>query len=90
MPQAILKIKGRVQGVFFRDNAKKEAKKLGIKGFVKNMENDTVLIHAQGEKEQLSRFIEWCKKGPEPAKVENIEITWNGNTENFESFEILY
>jgi acylphosphatase len=57
-------INGYVQGVGFRWTAVREAKKQGITGFVKNMSDGSVYIEAEGSRNQLRGFIEWCKKGP--------------------------
>ncbi len=68
------KIYGRVQGVGYRYFAKKIAKNLNIFGYAKNLEDGTVEILAQGREESLQEFIEYLKKGPFLAKVEQIDI----------------
>ena len=78
---------GRVQGVFFRANARKKAIELGIKGYSKNMEDGTVEVVAQGDEESLDKFIDFIKKGPGLAKVDSVKIAQK-NQENFKSFEI--
>jgi acylphosphatase len=57
-------VNGYVQGVGFRWTAVREAKKQGITGFIKNMSDGSVYIEAEGSRNQLRAFIEWCKKGP--------------------------
>ena len=74
METYLIIIKGRVQGVFFRDHTYNEARNLGLKGYVRNLVSGDVEIAVQGEKEQLSIFIDWCNKGSPAAKVENIDI----------------
>ena len=81
-----IKIHGQVQGVFFRVSAKEEAEKLGITGFVKNAPDGSVYIEAEGEKENLDKFIKWCKNGPEHAEVEKIEVT-EAHLKNFSEFK---
>jgi acylphosphatase len=83
-------IKGRVQGVFFRRNAQQKADELNITGWVKNMEDDTVEIVAQGEENELQQFIEWCKEGPSKAIVENVEIKEKETDKSFRRFSIVY
>jgi len=83
-----LKIYGKVQGVFFRDSAKREAKKLGLFGFVRNEPDGTVYIVAEGEDEKLKEFIKWGEKGTNYAKVEKINIEYKKPTDEFSSFEI--
>ena len=70
-----IKIYGIVQGVFFRVSAVDKAQELGIVCEPKNMPDNTVEINVQGEKNNIDKFIEWCKKGPDSAKVEKIEIS---------------
>jgi len=79
---------GQVQGVFFRLQAKKMAQKLGIKGFIKNIEDGSLYIEAEGDEKTLEKFLFWCKGGPKLAKVENYKVK-EGEFEGFESFEII-
>ncbi len=90
--QANLRIKGRVQGVFFRDWAQIEAVKRKLTGWIRN-EDDYDLISAcvQGEKEQIEQFIALCRKGPANSKVESVETQWDKDIgETFSAFEIRY
>lgn len=81
-------ITGKVQGVFFRAKAKSEAEKYGIKGWIKNTHDKKVEALITGEPAILDMFIEWCKKGPEKARVEEVLITERSEKE-FEGFEII-
>ncbi|MBD3311595.1 MAG: acylphosphatase [Candidatus Magasanikbacteria bacterium] len=76
MTKVLLKIYGKVQGVFFRDSAKQMADELGIVGYAKNLSDGTVEIEAEGEKEGLKRMVNWCKLGSRLAKVERVEEHW--------------
>lgn len=84
-----IKISGKVQGVFFRRSAKVEADKLGLTGWVRNNNDGTVEVQAGGDKENLERFVQWCKKGPPFAKVENVEVAWSEDRYEGEGFEIV-
>lgn len=86
--RVILKIYGTVQGVFFRDSAKKKAQELNLSGFARNELDGTVSIVAEGEEKDLSEFIEWCKGGPDHAKVEKVETEWLEPTNQFNDFSI--
>jgi acylphosphatase len=90
MPQALLCITGRVQGVFYRDNAQEKAQALGLTGYIKNMPDNSVEALVQGEKEKIQAFAEWCKEGPSSAKVDQVEISWQEPQETFTNFEITY
>jgi len=84
-----LKIFGQVQGVFFRRSAKLEAERLDVVGWIRNDDDGSVEIMAQGEKKNVDKFIVWCKKGPPFAQVENVEIEEQQGLEDFEDFEII-
>lgn len=66
-------ISGRVQGVFFRDSARRVAIRLGLCGWVRNRHDRRVEVLAAGEPAQLREFEKWLQTGPERAKVTNIE-----------------
>lgn len=82
--------RGLVQGVTYRYNTQKKAEELGLIGWVRNEQDGTVKIIVQGEEEDLQKLIDWCKNGPEFAKVEEIVVNWQKPTEEFKSFEIKY
>jgi acylphosphatase len=68
-----LRICGRVQGVFYRRDARQEAQRLGLSGFVRNEPDDSVYAEAEGPEEKVGAFIRWCRKGPPHAVVESVE-----------------
>ncbi|TSC77700.1 MAG: acylphosphatase [Parcubacteria group bacterium Gr01-1014_24] len=84
-----VKIYGRVQGINFRSSAREEAENLNIKGFVRNERDDSVLIEAEGTKENLEELLAWCKKGPLRAEVERVEIE-EKDIVGYKNFEIQY
>lgn len=83
-----IEIYGRVQGVFFRHSARKEAEKLNIAGFVRNEPDDSVYIEAEGEEEKLKKFLGLCREGPPLAKVEKVEHEFSDKLHNYKAFEI--
>ena len=70
-----LEIKGKVQGVFYRATARRIAEKNNLKGWIKNKSNGDVEAVVSGKKEDVDIFIEWCRKGPENAVVDEVNIT---------------
>ncbi len=82
------KIYGKVQGVGYRYFTEKIAKNLNILGYVKNLEDGTVEVVAQGKEEDLQKFIEQLKIGPFLAKVEKIDIIFKKPTDIYLYFEI--
>ena len=83
-------VSGRVQGVFFRENTKKKAKELGIKGWVRNLADGRVEAVFEGDKDKIDKMISWARSGPLFAKVEKLEIAPEECQGEFEKFEIKY
>jgi len=83
-------IKGRVQGVFYRHNAKKKALALNLKGYVKNLDNGDVEIIAEGPEDKLNELIKWCWHGSPFSKVENIEVKWSNPENEYTDFFVKY
>ena len=81
-------VSGKVQGVFFRANAKEKADSLGVVGTVENQPDGTVELIAEGEREKLEDLLEWCYHGPDAAKVTDLEFRWAEPGGQFSSFEI--
>jgi acylphosphatase len=69
-----LLVTGIVQGVFFRKNTCLQARKEGLVGWVRNLPDGTVEIHAEGYPEALERFVNWCKQGPTAASVDQLLV----------------
>lgn len=83
-------ISGRVQLVMFRDYAQRSARVLGLFGFVRNNQNGTVTVVAQGEKEDLEKFFERLKKGSFLSNVQSVSVEWRTPGEVFKDFSIYY
>lgn len=83
-------ITGKVQGVFFRDNTRKNAIKIGLNGYVKNLPNGTVEIVAQGEKAQIEELRKWCNHGSPNSKVEKVSAYNINNSQSFKNFIIKH
>jgi acylphosphatase len=88
MQRVHLIIKGRVQGVFFRGSIRQIATRLGINGIAINLSNGNVEVIAEGEKNKLEELIEFCRKGPEGAKVEDIETRYEKAKKEFNEFYV--
>ena len=89
MKQAVITIRGRVQGVFYRHSARIEAERCGISGWARNEPDGSVTILAEGEEAALKKFIAWCRTGPSLARVNDVQVTWGEATGEFKRFEIL-
>lgn len=81
-------VRGKVQGVFYRQSAREKALALGIGGTVQNNADGTVAIMATGTKAQLDALIAWCRQGPPRASV--TDLTWKEEaTQPFSGFTVL-
>ena len=85
-----LYVSGRVQGVNYRAFVKREALRLGLTGWVRNLPDRRVEVVAKGEEEQVERFVQLCGEGPPLAMVRNIEAHREPPTGSFNSFSIRY
>ncbi|HLR36420.1 MAG TPA: acylphosphatase [Chitinophagaceae bacterium] len=81
-------VKGRVQGVYFRSSAFKEARKYNLKGFVRNESDGSVYIEAEGENEGMLEFIKWCRKGSAASDVTHVDVS-KGELKEFSKFEVI-
>ncbi|MFX1389028.1 MAG: acylphosphatase [Promethearchaeota archaeon] len=85
-----IKVYGYVQGVFFRYTTRKVAQRLGLKGYVKNLPDGTVLIEAEGPEDKLIELLQFSKQGPKHASVEKVEHEFSAFTDEFKGFEYEY
>jgi acylphosphatase len=69
-----IKIKGVVQGVFFRKFVKENADELGIRGFVRNLEDSRIELIIEGKDEKVNELLARCKKGPKHSEIKEIEV----------------
>ena len=80
-------ISGNVQGVGFRASMRRRARNNDVTGWVKNLENGKVEAVLEGEEDNVAKIMEWARKGPNVANVENIELE-EKQPEYIETFEI--
>jgi acylphosphatase len=62
-------VSGLVQGVFYRDTCRREARRGGVAGWVRNRPDGTVEAVFEGPRESVDRMVEWCRRGPSRARV---------------------
>jgi len=83
-------ISGRVQLVMFRDFVQRRARSMKIKGTVQNLKNGNVEVVAQGEEENLKKFLTLLHTGSLLSRVDKVSVIWRNSSEKFDSFTILF
>jgi acylphosphatase len=68
-------IRGRVQGVFFRDTCRREARSRGVNGWVRNRPDQSVEAVFEGPASSVEAMVAWAGRGPELAEVTAVEVT---------------
>ena len=74
MKRVRVRIRGRVQGVFFRAEARARAESLGLAGWIGNAEDGSVEAVFEGDEERVESMVDWCGRGPAGAKVDDVEV----------------
>lgn len=88
LKQLQLVVRGRVQGVYFRASTQREARRLGLSGWVKNRPDGTVEVLVEGEETSIRELYSWAQKGPGAARVERVDARWRSFTGEFPDFRI--
>ncbi len=89
MKHLSIRVEGMVQGVGFRWAVRSKAALFGITGFVRNEEDGSVTIEAEGKPEAMELFLDWCRQGPVSAQVDRV-LAEPGVVTGFSSFEIRF
>ena len=84
------RVTGRVQGVGFRHFTRREAQRLGLVGWVRNEDDGSVQLVAEGSREQLEQLLEALHRGPTSASVSEVEAGWTSANGTFERFSVKY
>ena len=88
MVRAHVFVTGRVQGVFFRSETELQARKRGVKGWVRNLPDGRVEAVFEGEEEGVKKLLEYCDHGPVGARIENVEVVWENYSGEFRDFKV--
>lgn len=68
-------VRGRVQGVWFRDSCQRRAHEHGVAGWVRNREDGSVEAVFEGDERDVGAMVEWCRHGPSRARVDAVEVS---------------
>lgn len=87
---AELVVEGDVQGVGFRNFTQRRATLLGLGGFVMNLKDGRVRIHAEGPRDRIEDLVRHIEKGPPLSRIDRVSVRWLPATGRFASFGIRY
>ncbi|WP_027856427.1 acylphosphatase [Marinobacterium jannaschii] len=82
-------VKGRVQGVWFRQSTLEQAESSGVTGWVQNLPNGDVEVMIQGEEKAVRQLETWLSQGPPLAAVADVESELVEDAQQYEIFEVL-
>lgn len=68
-------VRGRVQGVFFRDSTRRQASRRGVTGWVTNRPDGSVEAVFEGEPDAVAALVQWTRHGPDRARVDDQTVT---------------
>ncbi|MBP2146680.1 acylphosphatase [Methanofollis sp. W23] len=81
-------VRGRVQGVFFRDATEETARQHGVTGWVQNLPDGRVEAVFEGEAEDVEAVLAVCQRGPPAARVTGVEVHEEPYTGTFSGFSV--
>ncbi len=82
-----LRVRGRVQGVYYRESMRLEADRLSVTGWVRNRRDGDVEAVLQGEAEAVAALIDWARHGPPAARVDAVEVSDHPTLADATAFE---
>ncbi len=83
-----VRVRGRVQGVFYRASSADAARRFGVVGWVRNVDDGSVAMHIQGPSAAVDSMLAWTRQGPPGARVDGVEVAPAEVTSGIEGFEI--
>ncbi|MBU5614900.1 acylphosphatase [Geomonas azotofigens] len=81
-------VQGRVQGVAFRHHTARTAQQLGVAGWVRNLPDGSVEACFEGEEKDVVAMVQWCRRGPELARVDELIEKLGEYTGEFTGFQV--
>ncbi|WP_263141163.1 acylphosphatase [Pseudomonas sp. RIT-PI-AD] len=67
-------VSGKVQGVGFRQGTQVEAERLGLDGWVRNLDDGRVEVRVEGDQSSVKRLVAWLERGPPHARVDDLQL----------------
>jgi acylphosphatase len=83
-------IHGDVQGVGLRYFVMREARSLGLRGWVRNRDDGSVELVAEGDRRDLERLLDAARRGPSQAHVGDVRVDWSPPAGNLKPFDLTF
>jgi len=80
-------VRGRVQGVWFRESTRREAEACDVAGWVLNRDDGAVEAHFEGDERSVERMVAWARRGPSRAEVADVDVS-DVAAEGLSTFEV--
>jgi len=90
MKRLSINVHGMVQGVGFRYFVLRNAKNIGVTGWVKNLPDGSVAAVAEGDESKLNAFLDIVNKGPSFSNVSKVDVQWDEYKGSFTSFDVTF
>ena len=87
--RAGVRVRGRVQGVWFRESTRRRAEALGVVGFVRNCPDGSVEAVLEGDEPAVQAAVAYMQSGPPAAQVEACDVVWDEPRAEFHAFRVL-
>ncbi len=88
MVRARVVVTGLVQGVYYRAHARDKAARLGVTGWIRNLQDGAVEAVLEGNEPAVRAMLEWCRRGSPRAMVKDTAVTWEPHTGEFRRFSV--
>jgi acylphosphatase len=83
-------VHGYVQGVGFRWSTREVARRLNLRGYVRNRWDRTVEVVAEGRERALRELLSFLEVGPSAASVDHVDVNWLSSRGEFHGFEVQF
>ena len=83
-------VEGHVQGVGYRDYARRRAAVLGLAGWVMNLRDGRVRVRAEGPRVVIEKLVRALEKGPPLSRIDRVEVRWTAPTGRFAGFDVRF
>jgi len=88
MKQARILIEGRLQGMQFRLQTQKQAQRLGLVGFVRNLSDGRIEIEVQGSQDNIEQLLQWCQQEPHSSQIRSILYRFDELIKHYTDFSV--